>query len=169
MVAKDSTKTKSSFRTLPLVPFFKEKLLAVKEEQQENRRLCGRSYNKEYLDYICVNQLGERMKPDYITSMFPVLLEKNNMRRIRFHDLRHSCASLLLSYGVPMKQIQEWLGHSDFSTTANLYVHLDYSSKISSANAMTQGLNLQIAQNPQNAPIPFTDSDCGIGNEAQTG
>ena len=59
---------------------------------------------------------------------------------IRFHDLRHSCASLLLANGVPMKQIQEWLGHSDFSTTANIYAHLDYASKLSSAQAMLEGL-----------------------------
>ena len=64
------------------------------------------------------------------------------MRPIRFHDLRHSCASLLLANGVPMKQIQEWLGHSDFSTTANIYAHLDYSSKLSSAQAMAASLNL---------------------------
>lgn len=64
------------------------------------------------------------------------------MRPIRFHDLRHSCASLLLSNGVPMKQIQEWLGHSDFSTTANIYAHLDYSSKRSSAQAMAASLSL---------------------------
>jgi Site-specific recombinase XerD len=56
--------------------------------------------------------------------------------------LRHSCASLLLANGVPLKQIQEWLGHSDFSTTANIYAHLDYTSKISSAQAMEKGLVL---------------------------
>jgi len=55
--------------------------------------------------------------------------------------LRHSCASLLLANGVPMKQIQEWLGHSDFSTTANVYAHLDYNSKLSSADAMAKGLS----------------------------
>ena len=49
---------------------------------------------------------------------------------MRFHDLRHSCASLLLANGVPLKHIQEWLGHSDFTTTANIYAHLDYKSKI---------------------------------------
>lgn len=64
------------------------------------------------------------------------------MKKIRFHDLRHSCASLLLANGVPLKQIQEWLGHSDFSTTANIYAHLDYASKISSAQAMENGLQL---------------------------
>ena len=61
---------------------------------------------------------------------------------MRFHDLRHSCASLLLANGVPLKHIQEWLGHSDFSTTANIYAHLDYSSKLSSAQAMVNGIAL---------------------------
>lgn len=60
----------------------------------------------------------------------------------RLHELRHSCASLLLANGVPLKQIQEWLGHSDFSTTANIYAHLDYSSKLSSAQAMVGGMPL---------------------------
>ena len=55
----------------------------------------------------------------------------------------HSCASLLLANGVPMKQIQEWLGHSDFSTTANVYAHLDYHSKITSAEAILTGLKMQ--------------------------
>jgi integrase len=62
--------------------------------------------------------MGERVNPGYVTSAFSKLLEKNGLRKIRFHDLRHSCASLLLANGVPMKQIQEWLGHSDFATTA---------------------------------------------------
>ena len=66
----------------------------------------------------------------------------DGMPKMRFHDLRHSCASLLLANGVPLKQIQEWLGHSDFSTTVNIYAHLDYRSKISSAQAMEQGILL---------------------------
>ena len=41
-----------------------------------------------------------------------------------------------------MKQIQEWLGHSDFSTTANIYSHLDYTSKIASAGALEKGLGV---------------------------
>lgn len=78
-------------------------------------------HSKEYSGYICVNEIGDLIKPNYVTEFFPKLLEANGLRRIRFHDLRHSCASLLLANGVPMKQIQEWLGHSDFSTTANIY------------------------------------------------
>ncbi len=140
IVESDTTKTKSSMRTLPLVPFVRERLLTLKEEQKENRRLCGRSYSKEYSGYICVNEIGDLIKPNYVTEFFPKLLEANGLRRIRFHDLRHSCASLLLANGVPMKQIQEWLGHSDFSTTANIYAHLDYSSKLNSADALLSGL-----------------------------
>ena len=54
-----------------------------------------------------------------------------------------SCASLLLANGVPLKHIQEWLGHSDFSTTANIYAHLDYSPKLTSADAMLSGKRWQ--------------------------
>ena len=143
LVESDTTKTKSSLRTLPLVPFMRERLLELKEEQEENRRLCGRSYNKEYLGYICVTEIGDLIKPHYLTDSFPKLLEENGLRRIRFHDLRHSCASLLLANGVPMKQIQEWLGHSDYSTTANIYAHLDYSSKLDSAGALMSGLGIK--------------------------
>lgn len=144
IVAKDTTKTKSSRRTLPLVPYFHEKLLAVKAQQERNQKLCRRSYNREFLEYICVDDIGDRFKPNYITSQFPKLLERNGFRKIRFHDLRHSCASLLLASGVPMKHIQEWLGHSDFSTTANIYAHLDYSSKLTSASAMESNFHLGV-------------------------
>lgn len=140
-VAKDTTKTKSSMRTLPLVPVFKEKLLKVKEQQAEYRRVCRKCYDNRYLEYICVDEMGTLISPHYLTAAFPKLLDKNELRRIRYHDLRHSCASLLLTNGVPMKQIQKWLGHSDFSTTANVYAHLDYNSKLSSADAMAKGLS----------------------------
>ena len=140
-VAQDTTKTKSSLRVLPLVPAFREKLLELRDYQKECKRLCGKCYNKQYQEYICVDEMGKLISPHYLTSAFPKLLEKNGLRRIRFHDLRHSCASLLLANGVPMKQIQEWLGHSDFSTTANVYAHLDYNSKLSSADAMVSGLS----------------------------
>ena len=140
LVASDTTKTKSSMRTLPLVKPVRDRLIKLKEEQKENRRLCGRYYNRDYLEYVCVNEVGELIKPNYVTVFFPKLLDENGLRRIRFHDLRHTCASLLLANGVSMKQIQEWLGHSDYSTTANIYAHLDYSSKLNSADALLAGL-----------------------------
>ena len=140
LVQADRAKTKSSLRTLPLVPPIRDRLLELKGQQETYRRLCRSSYNPDYLGYLCVDEIGNILRPNYVSEQFPKLLEKNGLRPIRFHDLRHSCASLLLANGVPMKQIQEWLGHSDFSTTANIYAHLDYASKLSSAQAMLECL-----------------------------
>ena len=85
--------------------------------------------------------MGKLLSPHYLTEAFAKLLKKHGLRKIRYHDLRHSCASLLLANGVPMKQIQEMATvHSDFSTTANVYAHLECNSKRLSAAAMTNGL-----------------------------
>jgi integrase len=137
MVADDTTKTKSSLRSLPLVPEVRAKLEEVKAEQERNRKLCGKSYNKAESAYIYTDALGNRIKSDYISAQFPKFMVAKGFKRIRYHDLRHSCASLLLANGVPLKQIQDWLGHSDFATTANIYAHLDDSSKQKTAEAMT--------------------------------
>ena len=141
-IEQQSAKTKSSLRTLPLIGSFREYFLQVKEAQELNKQVCGNCYNHEYDGFVFVDELGERMRANYLTSAFPKFLEDHGLRRMRFHDLRHSCASLLLANDVPLKQIQEWLGHSDFTTTANIYAHLDYKSKITSAQAMETGLAL---------------------------
>ena len=140
--APNTAQTKSSMRTLPLVGRFKEYFAEVKAAQELNKQVCGNCYNYEHDGFVFVDELGERMRPDYLTTQFPAFIQRHGMKKMRFHDLRHSCASLLLANGVPLKQIQDWLGHSDFSTTANIYAHLDYSSKLSSAQAMVSGMPL---------------------------
>lgn len=145
LVQKDRTKNKSSFRTLPLISQVEEALLIKKNQDEEYRRVCKRSYCKEFSEYIFVDELGRLMNPEYLSKSFPNFLEKHGLKRIRFHDLRHSCASLLLKNGVSMKAIQEWLGHSNFSTTANLYAHLDFDSKKESAQVVGNVL-LQISK-----------------------
>ncbi len=142
LIISDTTKNKSSRRTLPLVPFVREKLLSLKEKQEANKKLCGNSYNRTYIDYICVDTVGDIINPDYITQSFKDFLIKNDLKPVRYHDLRHSCASAMLSVGVPMKQIQDWLGHSDFGTTANIYAHLQSDSKVASAQALEALLNV---------------------------
>ena len=84
--------------------------------------------------------MGKLITPNYVTNHFKKVLDKSGLKHIRFHDLRHSCASLMLANGVSMKEIQEWLGHSTYNVTANLYSHLDYSSKLASAAVITQAL-----------------------------
>lgn len=136
LVKKNRTKTKASNRSLPLVPQFEQALRKLLERQQLNRKVFGNAYSTEYLDYILVNELGELMKPGFITQHFGLVRDKNNLKFIRFHDLRHSCATLLYDNGVSLKDIQEWLGHSNIATTANIYTHLNYKNKINSANAI---------------------------------
>ena len=122
-----------------MIPALSDKLLAMQKERDEWRRLCRKSYNNAFLDFVYVDEIGERIKPDYITQAFDRALKKHNLRKVRFHDLRHSCASLLLANGVSMKEIQDWLGHSTFKTTADTYAHLAFDSKLSSANALITG------------------------------
>ena len=71
-----------------------------------------------------------------------LLLKKHNLRHIRFHDLRHTCASLLLKNGISMREIQEWLGHSNFTTTAGTYAHLETSAKDASAARMAEVIRI---------------------------
>ena len=140
-MGEDVLKTKSSFRTLPLIPAVGIILLEEKEKQEMYRRLFKKRYCRDYLDYICVDQCGKLLRPNYVTEHFSWLIEKYGLRKVRFHDLRHTCASLLLSNGISMKQIQIWLGHSTFSATADIHAHLDYSAQEASANAMNGMFN----------------------------
>ena len=142
LIREDRAKTKSSLRSLPLIADLREKLLERKAQQEENKKICGNCYNHEYDGYVFVDPMGKLYVPDEVSDHFRTLLKQKGLRHIRFHDLRHSCASLLLANGVPMKQIQEWLGHSDMGTTANIYSHLDFNSKINSANVMDGVLSL---------------------------
>jgi len=136
IIAKDKLKNKSSHRVYPLLPMIKEILLKEKQVQKDNRDWFQNSYTNRDSDYICVNEYGERLGPSFLSSHFQVIIKNNKLTRIKFHELRHSCASLLLSMGISMKEIQEWLGHSTYNTTADIYSHLDYGSKMNIANSL---------------------------------
>lgn len=139
-VAKDRAKNKSSCRSLPLVPQYRELLLEMKAHQEECRTLCGKCWNES--GYVYVNDIGIPIKNSYVSQHFALVLKKNGLRKIRFHELRHSCASLLLKSGVSMKDIQAWLGHSNYSTTANIYAHLDTGSKTETGSTMAGKLDI---------------------------
>ncbi|MCD7732599.1 MAG: site-specific integrase [Oscillospiraceae bacterium] len=127
LVIKNSTKTASSHRTYPLLPIIKQELLRIRHEQEDNRRFFGKAYIES--NQVFTWDDGHWIIPDYVTVKFQELLRKYNLPIVRLHDLRHSCASIMLSAGMQLKDVQEWLGHSDISMTANVYGHLDDTRK----------------------------------------
>lgn len=141
VVGMDVMKTKSSYRTLPLIPQVEEVLLAEKEKQEEMKRVMRRGYCKRYTEYVCVDAIGELIKPNYVTDHFKVVLKEHGLKPVRFHDLRHTFASLLISQNVPLINVSNFLGHSDLATTSNIYAHLDKASKQASADIITDILN----------------------------
>ena len=134
-------KNKSSRRTLPLPDPVFEMLENEREKQNIYRKMFKGSYSRKFYDYVCVNQLGELITPHYVTNHFDFLLRHYNLRKIRFHDLRHTFASILLGKDVPLINVSNFLGHSDISTTANIYAHLDKASKQMSADVITNIFN----------------------------
>lgn len=134
VVAKDKTKNASSRRTFPLTPEAIEIFRAAKSQEAQNRIAFGREYQEN--NYVFKWADGHTYSPDYISHRFNDLLKKHNLPHIRFHELRHSCASMLISMGWTLKDVQEWLGHSDIKMTANIYSHLDTARKSNIAAAL---------------------------------
>ena len=128
LIKKDIMKNASSKRTMPLIPEIKEALLELKDKQERNKAYFKNGYNQQHLDYVWVDDIGKLVNPNTVTCHFKSFLAQHDLPKIRFHELRHSCASLLIACGVSLKEIQEWLGHSAISTTADIYSYLNYSS-----------------------------------------
>ena len=100
-------------------------------KQAENRRIFGKSYHNS--DYIFVWQDGRLYRPGYITRAFQRVLKRHGLKKIRFHDLRHSTASILYDKGWGLKDVQEWLRHADIETTGNIYTHISLQRKQATA------------------------------------
>lgn len=119
---------------LHIQDFLKAYLKKIKKQQNEQKLLCGKGYVKS--DYVCVMPDGAPLKVDYVTHKFKDVIEKNNFEQIRFHDLRHTNATLLLKKNVNIKWISEWLGHSTISTTMDIYSHVTKEMKKEVANQL---------------------------------
>lgn len=139
VIKKDRGKSKTSHRTLPLIPFIEQILLKEKQRQEENKKKFGNSY-KNNENYILVDDEGKLIRPDRVTRHFKNILEKNNLRKIELRQLRHSCATLLLANGIPLDQIQVWLGHSDIQTT-QIYANNEVLDKQQSADVIANVLS----------------------------
>lgn len=123
IVRENTTKSDTSMRTLPLCQYTYQYFMNLQQRQACQRDLCGTCYDQRFLDFVCVDQMGTLIQPDYVSQKFQQILQKYGLRRIRFHDLRHSCATIMLYLNYSLKDIQTWLGHSNYNFTADTYIH----------------------------------------------
>lgn len=131
---QEKTKSKASKRDLFLPSGLKDYLLKLEKKQKENHDFLGLTFSEE--SHVCQWQDGRPYQPDYISTRFRELLERRRLPKIRFHDLRHTAGSLLINQGQSVKQVQEFLGHEQVSTTLDIYTHLTRESKKDTAVAM---------------------------------
>lgn len=127
VVSKDKTKNNTSNRTYPLLDDVRDILLKLLARQKEYKELFKSCYNDT--DYIFTKPDGKQYYPSYPSHTLAKVLKKNNLTHIRWHDLRHSCASMLLLKGWQMKEISDWLGHASIQTTSDIYAHLNIEHK----------------------------------------
>lgn len=150
VVRENTTKTSCSRRNLPLCQYTYQYFWNLRQKQLAQMSLCGTSYDPRYTDFVCVDDLGTLLQPDYVSQKFQKVLEKYQLRRIRFHDLRHSCATIMLYLGYSLKDIQTWLGHSNYNFTADTYIHSAPAAHQRMASTLAE--NLPVLQ--ELTPIP---------------
>lgn len=137
LICADTTKNKTSTRTLQMLPFIEEHLKRIRARQKQMQETLPYSYIKS--DYVCTWNNGSLIQPDYLSRHFKSFLQRKGLPLIRFHDLRHSSASLLIANGCSLKEVGEWLGHSCITTT-NRYAHLQYQATVNMANIVNERL-----------------------------
>lgn len=138
IIEKDKTKSISSLRSFPLSDNIVDLFVKLKLQEKQNKKLFGKDYQSN--SYVFKWADGKPYDPDYITHSFSKTLKKYGFKHIAFHGLRHSCGSLLNEQGFTLKDIQEWLGHADIQTTANIYLHLDTKRKENISNSISNAL-----------------------------
>ena len=135
IVYKDTTKTESSHQTYELLPEVKTLLLGIKARQEANIDLYGAIYTPS--DYIFTHPDGRLYRPDCVTRSFQRALKRHDLPVMRFHDLRHSTASILFDKGWDLESVKSWLRHADIETTSNIYLHISNGRKRLMAKDMT--------------------------------
>lgn len=138
IIEKDATKTYSSKRTYELLPDIKTILIRLRDQQKDYKSRLGSAYHNN--DYIFKHANGMPYRPDSLTRSFKRALARHGLPQMRYHDLRHSTASILVDKGWDINDIKEWLGHSDISTTANIYAHISHRRKVSLAQDLDKTL-----------------------------
>lgn len=142
ITCKNKTKSIAGMRSFYLTPKIKEILMELKKKQEENKKIFGSSYCTKYEEFVFLNPVGERIKPKSLSGRFAHILKKNNLSYIRFHDLRHTAATLLYGANTHIKDIQAFLGHSSAKTTMDIYIHLFNNSNVGTVSAIDERINI---------------------------
>lgn len=132
-------KTKKSKRCIPLPNFIIEMLKDYKIKQE--KYIVENSDIYENQDLVFANELGGFLQQREFLKDYYKFLDRYKISHVRFHDLRHTCASLLLSAGESPKVIQEILGHSTITTTMDIYAHLSDEAKAKGINRIDDLIN----------------------------
>ena len=131
-------KTETSRRTLPLPAALVPALRTHHARQLEERLAAGGKWQDT--GYVFTSSVGTPIHPGNLMKSFHALLGRAGLPRIRFHDLRHSCASLLAAQGVPARVAMEVLGHSDIRITQNIYTHVFDEARHEATDAIDRAL-----------------------------
>lgn len=123
--ASNQTKTESSRRVFQMLPEVREMLLKLKENAPSGSL------------YIFCHADGSVWRPDSLTRTFQRQLAHIGLPKMRFHDLRHSTASMLFDRGWALEDVKNWLGHSDIETTSNIYLHYGRQRKVLLADTLS--------------------------------
>jgi integrase len=134
---RETTKTQASVRKLPLPP----SLVTLLKEHLERQR-------KRFPDspYVFTSVTGTPINPRNLVRQFKGLLKKAKLRDIRFHDLRHSCATFLIASGTHPRTVMEILGHSQISTTMNTYGHVLQETQVAAVNGIDKLLAAEVVR-----------------------
>ncbi|MFJ2816846.1 tyrosine-type recombinase/integrase [Streptomyces sp. NPDC087294] len=143
------TKTRASERRIVLPTECVNSLKTHREQQEEARRAAGTNWSDNGL--VFTTPTGGPLEPANLTRSFSRLLNRAGLRRIRFHDLRHSTATLLLEQGVDLVVIKELLGHAHIGVTASVYAHVRLRLQRDAIDALSHALSGQ-ADNPDDPP-----------------
>jgi integrase len=132
------TKTRRGRRTIVLPVIAAEALLEQQRRQRDQRRAAGPDWREG--DFVFTSSTGRPVDSRNVQRSFRRLLRGAKIPRIRFHDLRHSCASLLLAEGVAPRVVMETLGHSRIAVTMDTYTHVMPSLQRDAADAIDRSL-----------------------------
>jgi integrase len=132
-------KSARSRRTIPLPAIAREALTRRRTAQEADRKAAGSTW-QDRDELVFTDTIGRPMRPGGVSAAFQRARDAAGVPRVRFHDLRHSAATLMLAEGVPLAVISEWLGHAGIAITAASYAAIVPQLRLEAAEAMDRAL-----------------------------